>query len=77
MLMTLFHLARKIYNTKKRTKTYFVPAKEAYLEVPAEKAKYVIMSAQDIALQNDNKMTPNLLLENSVQSIYREDTLTH
>jgi hypothetical protein len=32
-----------------------VPAKEAYLEVLAEKANYVIMSAQDIALKMTTK----------------------
>jgi hypothetical protein len=42
-----------------------VPAKEAYLEVLAEKANYVIMSAQDIALQNYKKIKKsNILLEN-------------
>ena len=48
-----------------------MPAKEAYLEVLAEKANYVIMCAQDIALQNDNKRISNIrvLLENLVQAM--------
>jgi hypothetical protein len=46
-----------------------VSAKEAYLEILAEKAKYVVMSARDIALQNDNSRTPNTFLEHLAQSI--------
>jgi hypothetical protein len=35
------------------------------------------MAAQDIALQNDNKMIPNIFLENLAQSIHRGDTPTN